>query len=58
MSSGMAKARLTAMLGQSGMREERVYRPYRKEGLAMRVRQQRRIRWKGALANTVAMRPN
>jgi hypothetical protein len=36
----------------------RVYRLYREEGLAMRVRLRRRIRWNGAAANPAAMRPN
>jgi putative transposase len=52
--------RLTAMLVRSGMRvnHKRVYRLYREEGLAMRVRQRRRIRWNGAAASPAALRPN
>src|SRR5580693_6294996 len=52
--------RLTAMLVRSGMQvnHKRVYRLYREEGLAMRVRQRRRIRWKGAAARPTAIRPN
>lgn len=52
--------RLTAMLVRSGMQvnHQRVYRLYREEGLAMRVRQRRRIRWNGALASPAAMKPN
>jgi len=40
--------RLTAMLLREGMpaNHKRVYRLYREEGLAMRIRQ-RRIRWNG-----------
>src|SRR2546425_13273712 len=42
--------RLTAMLAREGMpaNHKRVYRLYREEGLAMRIRQRRRIRWSGA----------
>lgn len=52
--------RLTAMLVRSGMlvNHKRVYRLYREEGLAMRVRKRRRIRWNGAVTSPVAMRPN
>jgi putative transposase len=52
--------RLTAMLVRSGMRvnHKRVYRLYREEGLAMRVRQRRRIGWNGVVASPAAMRPN
>lgn len=52
--------RLTAMLVRSGIQvnHKRVYRLYREEGLAMRVRQRRRIRWNGAAASPAAMRPN
>jgi len=35
----------------------RVYRLYREEGLAMRIRQ-RRIRWRGAVTTPAATRPN
>src|SRR5439155_1083656 len=43
--------RLTAMLVREGMptNHKRVYRLYREEGLAMRIRQRRRIRWRGAV---------
>src|SRR5437868_4719241 len=43
--------RLTAMLVREGMpaNHKRVYRLYREEGLAMRIRQRRRIRWNGAV---------
>ena len=39
--------RLTAMLVRAGMpaNHKRVYRLYREEGLAMRIRQRRRIHW-------------
>jgi putative transposase len=39
--------RLTAMLVREGVEvnHKRVYRLYREEGLAMRIRQRRRIRW-------------
>ena len=41
--------RLTAMLLREGMpaNHKRVYRLYREEGLAMRIRQRRGIRWNG-----------
>jgi putative transposase len=44
--------RLTAMLEREGMpaNHKRVYRLYREERLAMRIRQRRRIRWNGAVA--------
>ena len=44
--------RLTAMLLREGMpaNHKRVYRLYREEGLAMRIRQRRRIRWNGAVS--------
>jgi putative transposase len=35
-----------------------VYRLYREEGLAMRIRQRRRIRWNGAVTSPAASRPN
>jgi putative transposase len=43
--------RLTALLVGEGVEvnHKRVYRLYREEGLAMRIRQRRRIRWKGAV---------
>ncbi len=52
--------RLTAMLVRSGMpvNHKRVYRLYREGGLAMRVRQRRRIRWNGTVASPAARRPN
>ena len=37
---------------------KRVYRLYREEGLAMRIRQRRRIRWTGAVSGPVATRAN
>lgn len=36
---------------------KRVYRLYREEGLAMRIRQRRRIRWNGAVTSPAATRP-
>jgi putative transposase len=52
--------RLTAMLVRDGMpvNHQRVYRLYRAEGLAMRIRQRRRIRWKGAVVKPAASQPN
>jgi putative transposase len=52
--------RLTAMLLREGaeVNHKRVYRLYREEGLAMRIRQRRRIRWNGTAANPAAARPN
>jgi putative transposase len=52
--------RLTAMLTREGMaaNHKRVYRLYREEGLAMRIRARRRIRWRGPVANPAASRPN
>lgn len=52
--------RLTAMLLREGMpaNHKRVYRLYREEGLAMRVRQRRRIRWSGAVVKPAASQPN
>ena len=52
--------RLTAMLVRGGtcVNHKRVYRLYREEGLAMRIRQRRRIRWSGAVTSPVATRPN
>jgi putative transposase len=52
--------RLTAMLVGEGVEvnHKHVYRLYREEGLAMRIRQRRRIRWKGAVTSPVATRPN
>ena len=52
--------RLTAMLLPEGVpaNHKRVYRLYREEGLAMRIRQRWRIRWSGAVSHPVASRPN
>jgi putative transposase len=52
--------RLTAMLLREGMptNHKRVYRLYREEGLAMRTRQRRRIRWSGAVVKPAASQPN
>ena len=52
--------RLTAMLVREGTpaNHKRVYRLYREEGLAMRIRQRRRIRWSGAVVKPAASRPN
>ncbi len=52
--------RLTAMLVREGIvvNHKRVYRMYREEGLAMRIRQRRRIRWAGAVSSMVARKPN
>jgi putative transposase len=50
--------RLRAMLVREGMtaNHKRVYRLYREEGLAMRIRQRRRIRWSGVAASPAARR--
>ena len=52
--------RLTAMLVREGIaaNHKRVYRLYREEGLAMRIRQRRRIRWTGAVSGPVATKAN
>jgi putative transposase len=52
--------RLTAMLAREGMaaNHKRVYRLYREEALAMRIRVRRRIRWRGPVTNPAASRPN
>ncbi len=52
--------RLTALLMREGMpaNHKRVYRLYREEGLAMRIRQRRRIRWSGAVVKPAASQPN
>jgi putative transposase len=52
--------RLRAMLERAGMsaNHKRVYRLYREEGLAMRIRQRRRIRWNGAVVKPAASQPN
>jgi putative transposase len=48
------------MLAREGMpaNHKRVYRLYREEGLAMRIRQRRRIRWTGAVTSPAAAKPN
>jgi putative transposase len=52
--------RLTAMLVREGMpaNHKRVYPLYCEEGLAMRIRQRRRIRWSGAVVKPAACQPN
>lgn len=52
--------RLTELLMRAGINvnHKRVYRLYREEGLAMRIRQRRRIRWNGLPVSPVATRPN
>jgi putative transposase len=52
--------RLTAMLVREGMlaNHKRVYRLYREEELAMRIRQRRRIGWSGAVTSPAAAKPN
>ena len=52
--------RLTAMLVRQGIsaNHKHVYRLYREEGLAMRIRSRRRIRWTGAIPKPTANRPN
>jgi putative transposase len=52
--------RLMAMLVREGMaaNHKRVYRLYREEGLVMRIRQRRRIRWDGGVAKPAASQPN
>ena len=52
--------RLTAMLVREGItaNHKRVYRLYRDEGLAMRIRQRRRMRWNGVAASPAATKPN
>lgn len=52
--------RLTAMLAREGIsvNHKRVYRLYREEGLAMRIRQRRRIRWSGAAVKPASVKPN
>ena len=48
--------RLTAMLVREGVpaNHKHVYRLYREEGLAMRIRQRRRIRWNVAAVKRAA----
>jgi putative transposase len=52
--------RLTAMLARTGTpaNHKRVYRLYCEEGLSMRIRQRRRIRWTGAARRPAATRAN
>lgn len=52
--------RLTAMLARTGTpaNHKRVYRLYCEEGLSMRIRQRRRIRWTGAANRPAATRAN
>jgi putative transposase len=52
--------RQTAMRVRAGMaaNHKRVYRRYREEGLAMRIRQRRRIRCSGVVTSPAATRPN
>src|SRR6476646_11951478 len=52
--------RLTAMLVSEGLavNHKRVYRLYREEGLAMRIRHRRRIRWSGTAVRPAATRAN
>ena len=52
--------RLTAMLVGEGieLNHKRVYRLYREEGLVMRMRQRRRIRWNGTAISPAAAKPN
>ena len=52
--------RLTAMLARTGTpaNHKRVYRLYCEEGLSMRIRQRRRIRWTGAAKRPAATRAN
>jgi putative transposase len=52
--------RLTALLLREGRpaNHKRVYRLYREEGLAMRIRQRRRIRWSGIVTSPAATSPN
>ena len=52
--------RLTVLLAREGIRvnHKRVYRLYREERLAMRIRQRRRLRWSGTITKPPAVRPN
>jgi len=52
--------RLTALLLWEGTpaNHKRVYRLYREEGLAMRIRQRRRMRCNGTITSPAAARPN
>jgi putative transposase len=51
---------LTALLAREGMpaNHKRVYRLYCEEGLAMRIRHRRRLRWSGTAVQPAAERPN
>jgi len=57
---GFGYRRLTALLVREGVEvnHKRVYRLYGEEGLVMRMRQRRRIRWNGAVTSPAATRPN
>jgi putative transposase len=52
--------RLTVMLAREGIpaNHKRVYRLYREEGLAMRIRQRRRMQWNGQVVRPAAVRVN
>ena len=52
--------RLTELLVQEGMlaNHKHVYRLYREEGLVMRIRQRRRLRWRGTMSQAVSTRRN
>src|SRR2546430_14674508 len=52
--------RLTAMLGREGMpaNHKRVYRLYREEGVAVRVRQRPRVPWEGGGTRPAPPRPH
>lgn len=52
--------RLTALLAREGLvvNHKRVYRLYCEERLVMRLRQRRRIRWRGTAVRPAAERPN
>src|ERR1700746_759997 len=52
--------RLTALLVREGItaNHKRVYRLYREEGLAMRIRQRLRIGWSCAVSSLGGSRPN
>lgn len=52
--------RLTAMPVREGVpaNHKRVYRLYREEGLAMRIRKRRRICWDGGVVKPAASQPN
>ena len=52
--------RLTVLLAREGIaaNHKRVYRLYREERLAMRIRQRRRLRWSGMETKPTAVRPN